>query len=105
AEPDFPRPIYLQHLAIEEDRQSQLRSSKGCAQCKSSGSRGRIGLYELMEVNGPLRSAILTGSEFDIRDAARQAGLRSMTRQAVELALAGELSVREAYRTCYFGGE
>src|SRR5438093_8166048 len=94
AEPDFPRPIYLQHLAIEEDRQSQLRQSKGCAQCKSSGSRGRIGLYELMEVNGPLRSTILTGSEFDIRDAAQQAGLRSMTRQAVDLALAGELSVR-----------
>jgi hypothetical protein len=28
-----------------------------------------------------------------------------MTQQAVDLALAGELSVREAYRTCYFGGE
>src|SRR6516165_8289027 len=31
AEPDFPRPIYLQHLCIEESRQSQLRISKGCA--------------------------------------------------------------------------
>jgi type II secretory ATPase GspE/PulE/Tfp pilus assembly ATPase PilB-like protein len=105
AEPDFPRPIYLQHLSIDESCQSQLRQSKGCSQCRSSGSRGRVGLYELMEVNTRLRESILTGSEFDIRDAAREAGLVSMTRQAVDLALAGELSVREAYRTCYFGGE
>jgi type II secretory ATPase GspE/PulE/Tfp pilus assembly ATPase PilB-like protein len=105
AEPDFPRPIYLQHLSIDERCQSQLRQSKGCGRCKSSGSRGRIGLYELMEVNHQLRTMILTGSEFEIREAARGAGLVSMTRQAVDLALAGELSVREAYRTSCFGGE
>jgi len=105
AEPDFPRPIYLEQLAISEGSQARLRHSKGCAQCKSSGSRGRIGLYELMEVNGPLRNSILNGSEFEIRDAAQQAGLVSMTRQAVSLALDGELAVREAYRTCYFGGD
>jgi len=56
-------------------------------------------------VNSRLRTTILSGSEFEIRAAAHQAGLVSMTRQAVELALAGEMSVREAYRTCYFGGE
>ena len=105
AEPDFPRPIYLQQLAIDQSRQSQLRQSNGCGQCKSSGSRGRLGLYELMEVNGQLRNTILTGSELEIREAAYAAGLVSMTRQAVDLALAGQLSVRDAYRTCYFGGE
>src|SRR5438552_2088948 len=89
AAPDFPRPIYLQHLSIDETQQSRLRQSKGCAQCRASGSRGRIGLYELMEVTGRLRSTILTGNEFEIRDAAYQAGLTSMTRQAVDLALAG----------------
>jgi type II secretory ATPase GspE/PulE/Tfp pilus assembly ATPase PilB-like protein len=105
AEPDFPRPVYLQHLAIEDSNQAQLRESKGCGHCKSSGSRGRVGLYELMEVHSRLRSTILSGTEFDIREVASHAGFVSITRQAVELALAGELSVREAYRTCYFGGE
>jgi len=104
-EPDFPRPIYLQQLGIGEDCLPQLRQSKGCAHCKSSGSRGRLGLYELMEVNHRLRTTILDGNEFEIREAAHGAGLVSMTRQAVDLVLAGELSVGEAYRTCYFGGE
>jgi type II secretory ATPase GspE/PulE/Tfp pilus assembly ATPase PilB-like protein len=105
AEPDFPRPIYLQQLSIEESRQSQLRQSRGCSQCNATGSRGRIGLYELMEINGGLRNSIRLGSEFEIREAAARSGLVSMTRQAVDLVLAGDLSVREAYRTCYFGGE
>lgn len=105
AEADFPRPIYLQQLGIKESSQSQLRHSNGCAHCQFSGNRGRIGLYELMEVKGALRDRILTGTETEIRHDARAAGYVPMTRQAVELALAGEISVREAYRTFYFGGE
>src|ERR1051325_1348735 len=88
-EPEFPRPIYLQHLSIDQSCHAQLRHSKGCSRCKSSGSRGRVGLYELMEINGVLRNTILNGSEFEIREAAHAAGLVSMTRQAVDLALAG----------------
>ena len=105
AEPDFPRPIYLERLRIKECQQSRLRQSNGCSQCRFSGSRGRAGVFELLEVQGPLRDRILVGTEFEIRQAARDAGLVPMTRQAVDLALAGEVSVREAYRTCYFGGE
>lgn len=105
AEPDFPRPIYLERLRIEEHQQTRLRQSLGCSQCRSSGSRGRRGIYELMEVGGRIRDRVLAGTETEIRQAARDAGFVGMTRQAVDLALAGEVSVREAYRTCYFGGE
>jgi type II secretory ATPase GspE/PulE/Tfp pilus assembly ATPase PilB-like protein len=105
AEPDFPRPIYLQHLGIDESRQSQLRISRGCAHCASSGSRGRVAVYELMEISAGMRNTILNGSEFDIRQSARDAGYVSMARQAVDLVLTGEVSVHEAYRTCYAGGE
>jgi type II secretory ATPase GspE/PulE/Tfp pilus assembly ATPase PilB-like protein len=104
SEPEFPRPIYLKHLSIQENQQSFLRQSKGCTHCQFSGTRGRMGLYELMEITPQVQSAILTTSEINIRNAARQAGLISLTRQAVELALAGELSVHEAYRVCNFEG-
>ena len=39
---------------------------------RQSGPRG---LYELMEVNNRLRTMILTGTEFEIREAGRGAGL------------------------------
>jgi type II secretory ATPase GspE/PulE/Tfp pilus assembly ATPase PilB-like protein len=104
-EADFPRPIYLEGLGIEERHQSQLRQSKGCPHCRFRGSRGRVGLYEFLEIRGALRDRILAGTEFEIRQAAHGSGLVTMTRQAVNLALAGEVSVAEAFRTCYFGGE
>ena len=82
-----------------------LRVSNGCAQCKFTGSRGRHGLFELLEVRGVLRDRISNDSELEIRKAARETGLALMTEQAVRLVLAGDVSVREAYRNCYFGGE
>ena len=41
----------------------------------------------------------------EIREAAREGGLMSITQQAVDLVLKGEVSVGEAYRTCYFGNQ
>ena len=103
-QPDSPLPVYLRTLSIQDNQNASLRQSKGCAVCQFSGTRGRIGLYELMEVTPRLCGVILNGSQVDIRDAAHEAGFISLTRQAVELALAGELSVHEAYRVCTFDG-
>ena len=105
AEAEFPRPIYLQRLSIKEEQQALLRQSAGCAHCKFSGSRDRIGLFELLEVDGAMRQKALGGTEFELRQAAMDAGFVSITRQATDLTLLGEVSVHEAYRTCYFGGE
>src|SRR5438128_1131576 len=33
AEADFPLPIYLQHLSIDQSCHAQLRHSKGCSRC------------------------------------------------------------------------
>jgi type IV pilus assembly protein PilB len=105
AQSDYPRPIYLQRLSIDDHYQSRLLESKGCPQCKFSGSRGRLGLFELLEIRGVLRDRISMNTQSEIRQAARDTGLTLMTQQAVDLVLAGEVSVREAYRNCYFGGE
>src|SRR5439155_16017121 len=105
AEPEVPPAIYLERLAIREGLQPQLRQSRGCAHCGFSRSQGRRGLFELLEIHGTLRNKIASESELEIRQSARDAGLVSITRQAVDLAIAGELSVNEAWRTCYFGGD
>jgi type IV pilus assembly protein PilB len=105
AEPDFPLPGYLERLSITASQQPSCRISPGCPECNSSGSRGRLGLFELLEVRGELRDRIAADSGPEIRKAVRASGMKSMTLQAVDLVLAGQVSVREAYRTCYFGGE
>src|SRR5262249_8032708 len=61
AGPDFPRPIYLERLGISAEHQPQLRASRGCAECGFTGTSGRIGLYEVLEMRGAFRQACTTG--------------------------------------------
>jgi type IV pilus assembly protein PilB len=100
-----PRPIYLQRLHIEPGFESSLRQSSGCPHCNSTGSTGRVGLFELLEVNGKVRNAMLAASEPELRKAARGEGFVGITEQAIEMALSGRVALGEVYRTCYFGGE
>ena len=104
SEVDFPRPIYLTRLGISEGQPGRLVRSAGCPGCDFTGIRGRRGVYEVLEVNKDIRSALLDGSESEIRHALKTNGVRTLTEQAMEYVLAGTISVGEAYRTCYFGG-
>jgi type II secretory ATPase GspE/PulE/Tfp pilus assembly ATPase PilB-like protein len=105
AEQESPASIYLERLAIEQGCQSSLRHSPGCSQCEFTGTQGRTGLVELLECRGEIRKSILAAPESELRQAAREDGFSGITEQAVRLVVEGRVSVREAYRTCYFGGE
>jgi type II secretory ATPase GspE/PulE/Tfp pilus assembly ATPase PilB-like protein len=105
AEPEYPRPIYLERLGIDPALQSQLRRSVGCSACRSTGSAGRRSVFELLEMTRSVREALSAASGLEVAQAARRSGFRSITEQAIELALAGQIALQEAYRSCYFGGE
>jgi type IV pilus assembly protein PilB len=104
SEQDAPRPIYLRRLGIPECDQFRLRRGIGCPSCNFTGVKGRIGLYEVMEVNKEIRGVLQDGTEEDMRRVLRANGVRGLMEQALDLVLKGETSVAEAYRTCYFGG-
>jgi type IV pilus assembly protein PilB len=105
AEPDFPQAMYLDCLGISQDDAARLRQSPGCPECRFTGTHGRMGLYELLEVHGRIRELCASGSEAELRRAARDAGLVTLADQAVKLTLTGSISVRDAYRAGYFGGD
>jgi len=102
---EYPRPIYLERLAIREDGASRLRRSLGCEQCGFEGTKGRVGLYELLEMRGEVRASAERAGESELRNVALGTGMTTITQQAVRLALEGKLAAEEAYRTCYFGGD
>ena len=105
ADPEFPRPVYLERLQIPQASQSRLRLSTGCADCRFTGCRGRAGLYELLELRGLLRRLAAAGDDAGLRSAAIAAGLVTLNQRATALALEGVISAREAYRSGQFGGE
>ena len=104
-ETEHPQPIYLELLGNDLGDASGFKRSAGCAQCNSTRTSGRVGIYELLEIRGEVKASAEKASESELRNVALGTGMRTITEQAVELASKGRISVEEAYRTCYFGGD
>ncbi len=72
---------------------------RGCERCGGMGYRGRVGVFEALELTGEVRE--LVGSSVDasaLRDAARRAGLTTMMDDAIIKCRRGMTSVSEALR-------
>jgi type IV pilus assembly protein PilB len=81
-----------------EDGPAQLWRPQGCDRC-NHGYDGRIGLYELLPVTGPLMEAILRRGSFDdVLQAADTTGRTTMWSDGLEKVAAGELSLDELRR-------
>lgn len=55
----FPPKAVLRELGFEDDQNIRLYKGKGCSSCYDSGFKGRIGIYELLQVDEGLQSLIL----------------------------------------------
>lgn len=71
---------------------------QGCPKCDGRGVRGRIGVYELLEVTPDISGLIVPGADANaIHDLAQRQGMTSITRSAVDLARSGVISLQEAF--------
>ena len=77
---------------------------RGCDTCKGSGYKGRVGCYELMPVTDKVRELILAhASAYAIREAAIEAGMKSLKEDAMEKILLGMTTLEESLRVIYAG--
>ena len=77
---------------------------RGCDACKGTGYKGRVGVYELMPVNEKVRELILArASSYAIREAAVEAGMRTLKDDAMEKILLGMTTLEESLRVIYAG--
>ena len=71
----------------------------GCPRCKSSGYLGRLGVYELMEMNTELRTLTFNGaSTQEIRKTAKLNGMTDLQEDGIRKILAGVTSIEEVLR-------
>ena len=82
-----------------EARTVAPRRGSGCDACNGTGYRGRIGLYEVLEMTDPLRERILAGATGDgLRRAAVEAGMVTLRRSGLRKIAAGVTSIDEVTR-------
>jgi len=76
---------------------ASFRSGSGCTYCNLTGYRGRIAVYELLEIDRTLTDAVRRGDLGRLEEAARaRAGFVSLARGALDLAIRGITTVSEA---------
>ncbi|MGH7245262.1 MAG: GspE/PulE family protein [Phycisphaerales bacterium] len=54
-------------------------SGAGCAECLNAGYKGRVGVFEFLALDEPLRQAVARGAKLDeVREHARRRGMRTL---------------------------
>jgi type IV pilus assembly protein PilB len=72
---------------------------KGCEKCNNTGFKGRVGLYEVMEVTEELRELILVGaSSLELRRKAVEEGMLTLRMSGLEKVKDGVTTVDEVVR-------
>ncbi len=79
---------------------SKFSKGKGCPYCQKKAYRGRIGIYELMVVNGRLRELMFSGqSSAVLRAEAIRAGMTTLYCDGLRKVITGITTMDEVYKT------
>lgn len=99
----YPSPMTLDAIRYAGDRNRQFTRGAGCDKCYDTGFKGRVGIYELLEVNREMRDLIARGgSSSELRSLALSQGFRTLGEQAIEMAEQGTTSLDEIMRVAVF---
>jgi len=96
----------LLSLHIDEERVKQLEGSlfykkRGCPRCGQTGYRGRVGVFQLLEMTPRLEQLASEKAPRDVIDrAGREEGLRTMWEDGIEKVAGGVTTAEELARVC-----
>ncbi|MCX7680309.1 MAG: ATPase, T2SS/T4P/T4SS family, partial [Spirochaetes bacterium] len=77
----------------------KLYRGRGCEKCLNTGYMGRIGIYELLEVDSEIRKLILAHADSnEIKDYAIKKGMVTLLQDGLQKAAAGITTVEEVLR-------
>jgi type IV pilus assembly protein PilB len=97
---DFPTATLIEvGVAPEMVGTFKLYKGRGCGACNGTGYKGRVGLYEVMEISEAVRDLILVGATaVELRRKALEEGMLTLRMSGIEKVKAGITTVEEVLR-------
>jgi type IV pilus assembly protein PilB len=99
-------PLQIQPQALldagykeEEASKTTIYHGRGCGVCNNTGYKGRVGLYEVMDMTDELRELILVGaSAIELKKKALENGMITLRRSGLIKVAAGQTTMEEVLR-------
>ena len=94
-------PKVLTDLGFSPELASRVKAQKGkgCPKCKDTGFKGRMGIYEILNVTKPIKEAILMKATTpELKEIATKEGFQTMADMGRKMIAAGDLNFREFER-------
>lgn len=93
-------------LSAEEAARMRFFTGSGCNECANTGYSGRVGLYELLDLNRDVREAIGRGAPSgELRQLALGSGMRTMLQDGIAKISQGVTTPEEIGRVVFEIGE
>jgi type IV pilus assembly protein PilB len=99
AHPTPPAGLMQAGFSAEDAKTVVPRRGKGCDKCNNTGYKGRVGLYEVMEITEELRELILVGaSSLELRRKAVEEGMLTLRASGLRKVKEGVTTLDEVVR-------
>ena len=90
-------------MHYQGDKRRAFVKGEGCPACFDTGFHGRLGIYEVLEVDQRMRELICREQNLEtLRKAFRESGGRSLLEEGLRLAEKEQTSLDEVMRVAYF---
>ena len=97
--PHAPQALVEAGFTPEEAKSVVPKNGAGCERCNQTGYKGRVGLYEVMEVSDEIRELILVGaSGLELKRKAVEEGMITLRRSGLRKVMDGVTTIEEVVR-------
>mgnify|MGYP001805820236 CR=1 FL=1 len=91
--------ILLDEDEIQKLMKTKIHRKKGCNDCDFKGYKGRLGVYEIMQMNKEIKKLIAVGAhDIEIEEAAVACGMKTLNQACLGHILKGMTTVEEFVR-------
>ncbi|MHC5075282.1 MAG: GspE/PulE family protein [Planctomycetota bacterium] len=74
-----PHALHMLNITPEDIKKNAIYKGTGCSQCQQTGYKGRLGIFEMFEMNSELRElAFARAPTTELRKAAQASGMRNL---------------------------
>ncbi len=95
--PYTPDAATLEYFGLDPKKEYNFVKGAGCDLCGKTGYKGRVGIFEIVEMDEGLRSLIMEKVPMGVLQAhVEKSGMRNLKQDVVEKALAGFTTLEEA---------